>query len=78
LGIALLDGEHPERVLYRSKEYILAPKEDYERFGKLPNVVFSCGNIVLDGKLFIYYGAADTVACVATISLDKVLSFIRK
>ncbi len=78
LGIALLDGEHPEQVLYRSKEHILAPKEDYERFGKVPNVVFSCGNIVLDGKLFIYYGAADTVVCVATIGLDNLLSLIHR
>ena len=78
LGFALLDLDHPERVLYRSKEHILAPKEDYERFGKVPNVVFSCGNVVLDGKLFVYYGAADSVLCVATKSLDELLSFIRK
>jgi predicted GH43/DUF377 family glycosyl hydrolase len=78
LGIVLLDGEHPEKVLYRSKKHILTPKEDYERFGKVPNVVFSCGNIVLDGKLFIYYGAADSVVCVATTGLDEVLSHIRK
>jgi predicted GH43/DUF377 family glycosyl hydrolase len=51
----------------------LAPKEDYERFGKVPSVVFSCGNIVLDGKLFIYYGAADTVVCVAKIGLESSL-----
>lgn len=78
LGIVLLDGEHPERVLFRSKEHLLAPKEDYERFGKVPNVVFSCGNILIDGKLFLYYGAADNVVCVATIGLDQVLSLVRK
>jgi len=78
LGIVLLDREHPEQVLYRSKEHILAPKEDYERFGKVPNVVFSCGNVVLDGRLFIYYGAADSVVCVATIGLDNLLSLIRR
>jgi beta-1,2-mannobiose phosphorylase / 1,2-beta-oligomannan phosphorylase len=41
LGVVLLDGEHPEQVLYRSKEHVLAPKEDYARFGRVPNVVFS-------------------------------------
>lgn len=78
LGIALLDREHPEQVLYRSKEHILAPKEDYERFGKVPNVVFSCGNLILDDRLFVYYGAADSVLCVATIGLDRLLALIRR
>ncbi len=78
LGIALLDSDHPEQVLYRPKEYILSPKEDYERFGKVPNVVFSCGNVILDDKLFVYYGGADSVLCVATLGLDKLLSFIRR
>lgn len=78
LGVALLDGDHPEQVLYRSKEHILAPKEDYERFGKVPNVVFSCGNVILDNRLFVYYGGADSVLCVASISLDKLLSLIRR
>jgi len=57
----MLDGDQPEQVLYRSKEQILAPKEDYERFGKVPNVVFSCGNVILDNRLFVYYGGADSV-----------------
>ncbi len=78
LGVALLDADHPERVLYRSKERLLAPKEDYERFGKVPNVVFSCGNVILDNRFFLYYGAADSVVCVATIDLNDLLSFIRR
>jgi beta-1,2-mannobiose phosphorylase / 1,2-beta-oligomannan phosphorylase len=78
LGLVLLDIEHPERVLYRSKEPILTPKMDYERFGKVPNVVFSCGNVVIDGKLFLYYGGADSVVCVATIEMEKLLSKIRR
>ncbi|MCW4004505.1 MAG: glycosidase [Candidatus Bathyarchaeota archaeon] len=78
LGFALLDAEHPEHVLFRSKEYLLSPKEDYERFGKVPNVVFSTGNIIIDDKLFVYYGGADSVLCVATIGLDKLLSQIRR
>jgi beta-1,2-mannobiose phosphorylase / 1,2-beta-oligomannan phosphorylase len=78
LGVALLDTDHPEQVLYRSKKTLLSPKEDYERFGKVPNVVFSCGNIIRDNKLFIYYGAADNVVCVATMKMDELLSFIHR
>ena len=76
LGVILLDKNNPEQVLYRSKEPILTPKEDYERFGKVPNVVFSCGDALVDNHLFVYYGGADRALCVATIEFDKLLSTI--
>jgi predicted GH43/DUF377 family glycosyl hydrolase len=78
LGIVLLDSEHPEQVLYRSQTPILAPKEDYERFGKVPNVVFSCGNVVIDDRFFLYYGGADSVVCGASMNFGDLLSLIRK
>jgi predicted GH43/DUF377 family glycosyl hydrolase len=73
LGVALLDKDEPETILYRSEIPILVPAEDYERLGKVPNVVFSCGNILLDNKVLVYYGAADTVLCVATYELGELL-----
>ena len=73
LGAAILDREDPEKVIYRSKTPILEPIEDYERFGLVPNVVFSCGAILLDGKLLIYYGCADTVIGVATFDLNEII-----
>jgi predicted GH43/DUF377 family glycosyl hydrolase len=73
LGVALLDKNNPENVIYRSQEPILTPTEDYERFGKVPNVVFSCGQVMLDDKLLIYYGGADTVLGVATYELGELL-----
>jgi len=73
LGVTILDKENPERVVYRSKIPILEPTEDYERFGFVPNVVFSCGTILLDGQLLIYFGCADTVIGVATFDLDEII-----
>ena len=73
LGVALLDRNDPEQVLYRSEEPILTPTEEYERFGKVPNVVFSCGQVMLDDKVLIYYGGADTVLCGATYELAELL-----
>lgn len=74
LGVAILDKEDPERVIHRSEEPILEPTEDYERFGFVPNVVFSCGAILLDGQLLIYYGGADTVIGVATFDLNEIIT----
>jgi len=73
LGVAMLDKENPEKVIYRSKESILEPSEDYECVGLVPNVVFSCGAILLNGQLLIYYGCADTVIGVAASCLDEVI-----
>ena len=73
LGVALLDRENPEIILYRSNEPILTPVEDYERFGKVPNVVFSCGNVLMDDQVLVYYGGADSVLCVATYDLSELL-----
>jgi predicted GH43/DUF377 family glycosyl hydrolase len=76
LGVILLDKNNPEHVLYRSKEPVFSPKMDYERFGKVPNVVFSCGDVLVDNRLFVYYGGADSSLCVASIEFDKLLSTI--
>ncbi len=59
--------------MYRCTEPILKPQEPYERYGDVPNVVYSCGNITFDNKLLVYYGGADTVLCVATYDLAELL-----
>jgi predicted GH43/DUF377 family glycosyl hydrolase len=73
LGVALLDKNNPEELLYRSDEPILTPVEEYERFGKVPNVVFSCGNVLMDDHVLVYYGGADNVQCVVTYDLCELL-----
>lgn len=72
-GIALLDLKDPKRVVYRSKEPILEPMEEYEIRGDTPNVVFPTGLVEKDDWLYLYYGAADTTVCLATARLDEVL-----
>ena len=74
LGVAMVDKDDPENVVYRSEDPILEPAEDYERFGKVPNVVFSCGAVPLDDKILVYYGGADTVVCVATYEENELIS----
>ena len=73
LGVALLDREDPERVIYRGEEPIMEPTEDYERFGQVPNVIFSCGSVLVGDRLLVSYGAADTVIGVASFELDEIL-----
>ena len=74
LGLILLDLADPIKVLYRSEEPILEPEEPYEKEGYVPNVIFTCGAVEKDGKYFVYYGAADKVIGLATISKAKLLA----
>ena len=75
-GAALLDLEDPTKVLGRTKSPILEPEETYERYGDVDNVVFPSGACVIDGLLFVYYGGADKVCCLATAELDTLLDHV--
>jgi predicted GH43/DUF377 family glycosyl hydrolase len=75
-GAAVLDLNEPNRVLARCKYPILEPETEYERTGDVNNVVFPSGACVIDGKLFLYYGGADRVCCLATANLDSLVNYV--
>ena len=70
LGAILLNLEDPSKVIARLKEPLLMPNED-ERDGYVPNIVYSCGSIILNGELIIPYAMSDYASTFATISLDE-------
>jgi predicted GH43/DUF377 family glycosyl hydrolase len=74
IGAMLLDLQEPTRVLARTKQPILEPLASYENEGLKAGVVYPCGAVVLNGRLFVYYGGADMVTCVATAKLDEFLA----
>lgn len=70
LGVMLLDLDNPARVIGQFPDFILSPREDYERSGETINCVFSNGAIEgPDGDLYVYYGAADTCIGLATAKI---------
>jgi predicted GH43/DUF377 family glycosyl hydrolase len=74
LGVCLLELDDPSRVKAMAEEAILIPEEQYELVGQTPSVVFTCGAVVEDnGEIKIYYGGADTVQCVATTTVDRLI-----
>ncbi len=78
LGALLLDINDPTKILYRSNNPILEPEEDYENNGHKWGVIYSCGAVVKDGELFVYYGGADKFVCVASINLDELILDLKK
>jgi len=71
LGIAGLDKEDPYKVIFRQKEPILVPELEWEKNGWVKNVVFSASQVIVNGELLVYYGAADTVTGVAKINMKE-------
>ena len=78
VGAMLLDLNDPTKVLYRSRQPVLEPKEYYENNGSKAGVVYASGAVIKDGKLLIYYGAADCYVCVAWAKLDVFLDALKK
>jgi beta-1,4-mannooligosaccharide/beta-1,4-mannosyl-N-acetylglucosamine phosphorylase len=78
-GLMLLDLENPEKIIGIHKEPLIVPTEDYEtKEGFRWNVVFPGGMLLEDdGEVKIYYGAADTVECLATARIDDLLGLIK-
>ena len=74
-GIALLDLEDPSKVIGMSKTPLLAPELPFEcDEGYRTHVIFPGGMILEDdGEVKIYYGAADTVECLATAHVDDLI-----
>jgi len=71
LGIFWLDLEDPYKVLYVQPEPILEPMMDYEtKEGITGNCVYSCGHVILNGRLIVYYGAADSTLCAASMPVS--------
>jgi predicted GH43/DUF377 family glycosyl hydrolase len=71
MGAMLLDINYPPKVLARTTHPILEPLARYENEGLKTGVVYPCGAVILKDQLFVYYGGADMVVCVATAKMDE-------
>ncbi len=79
LGVTLLDLEEPWRVLKRSEEWLLGPREFYEMVGDVGGVVFPTGITVTKetDQINMYYGAADCSVAVATAKLSELIEYVK-
>ena len=72
IGAILLDLTEPTQVLARLEEPLLRTAET-EQEGYVPNVVYSCGGLIHDGRLWLPYGVGDARIAVAWASLEDLL-----
>jgi predicted GH43/DUF377 family glycosyl hydrolase len=72
IGASLLDRDDPSRVIGQTREPLLTASDD-ERWGYVPNVVYTCGAMVHNRMLFIPYAISDLSTSVARVDLDELL-----
>ncbi len=75
LGCALLDRDDPSRVIARSKVPLLTAI-DADRYGYVPNVVYTCGALMVEDNLLVPYGISDSAVGFATIGVDDILDLM--
>jgi len=60
-----------------SPHYIMEPKEIYERYGDRPYAIFPCGAQLVDDRIIISYGAADSVMAFGEVDVNELLSIMK-
>jgi predicted GH43/DUF377 family glycosyl hydrolase len=73
IGAILLDQHDPSRVIGQTSEPLLVPTGS-ERFGYVPNVVYSCGGMLHGGKLILPYAMSDLATSIVVIDLHELLN----
>lgn len=75
-GVMLLDLENPAKIIALAKKPLLVPEMEYELDGFRGGVIFPGGLVAEpDGTAKIYYGAADTVECLAEAKIEDLVKF---
>jgi len=77
VGVMLLDLDDPGKIICKAKAPVLESEEFYENSGFKPGIVYVSGAIIQDGKIYVYYGGADSYVCAASADLDKFLKQLR-
>lgn len=75
---ALLDLKNPRKILGRTPVPMLYPEKMYELNGQVPQIVFPSGALIEEDILHIYYGAADTRCCEASVKISELLEQLQQ
>ncbi|MFH0840414.1 MAG: pesticidal protein Cry7Aa [bacterium] len=77
-GACLLDLKRPQKVIARLPYPLFEPDKKFEITGHVNDIVFPSGTAQFGDDLYIYYGAADSRICVASVNLEELLTALKK
>jgi len=70
-GVAIFDRKDPAKLIWRSSAPLFSPEKEWEKAGKVPNVVFVEGMIKDQNRYLFYYGGADKYIGVVEAPIEK-------
>ena len=73
IGAVLLDKDDPGKLIGRTSVPLLSAADE-DREGYVPNVVYTCGAIVVGDDLFLPYAIADSSVCFAFFPIKQILA----
>jgi predicted GH43/DUF377 family glycosyl hydrolase len=73
IGAMLLDLDNPRKIIGILNEPLIVPIEA-ERDGYVPNVVYSCGAMIHNEKLYIPFATSDTTTRFGVVSVEQLLA----
>jgi predicted GH43/DUF377 family glycosyl hydrolase len=76
IGAVLLDKDDPSKVIGRSHQPLIQPAAS-EREGFVPNVVYTCGAMQLEGRIVLPYAISDTFSTFATVDTTALLELLK-
>lgn len=76
-SVALLDLKNPQKVIGQLPYPLFSPEEIWEKKGEVNNVVFPTGTSIDGDTMSIYYGAADDIVGVRTVSVSGLLKELK-
>ncbi|MFA5641450.1 MAG: glycoside hydrolase family 130 protein [Bacteroidales bacterium] len=80
IGVILLDLEDPTKVIAQLEEPLMTANQE-EREGYVPNVIYSCGSMLVNESLIIPYAMSDVASRIAIVDVNdlfKKMKFILK
>lgn len=70
VGEALFSADDPAKLLARTEEPVFKPEQPFEKSGQYAaGTTFAEGLVLFQGKLYLYYGCADSFVAVAVASV---------
>jgi predicted GH43/DUF377 family glycosyl hydrolase len=76
IGAMLLDLDDPSKIIGHLREPLVTPLEA-SREGYVPNVVYTCGALIHEGRLYLPYGRNDTFSTIVSMDVDALVKLIR-
>lgn len=73
IGACLLDRHDPSKLIARTKQPLVRSDMN-EREGYVPNVAYSCGSMLHEGRLVLPYALADSFTTFITMEIQELLA----